>query len=101
MVNAMRARRAAIITAALLAQAGAATALAPAGPAAVCGPGTFYDAPTDSCLVAAVEPAAGPASLPAPPPPPPPPPPAWNGPTPYVSASVCAPIPILNLCVGI
>jgi hypothetical protein len=34
-------------------------------------------------------------------PPPPPPPPAWNGPTPVVSASICAPIPLVALCVGI
>jgi hypothetical protein len=75
--------------------------------AAQCGPGTFYDAPTDTCLVESVSqlPPPLPGVPPPPPPlpgvPPPPPPPAWNGPTPWVSASVCAPIPILNLCVGV
>jgi hypothetical protein len=59
--------------------------------AAECGPGTFYDAPTNSCVAA-----------PAPPPPPPPPPPPWNGdPTPGFSIGVCAPIPFVALCTGI
>lgn len=69
--------------------------------AAQCGPGTFYDAPSDTCLVAVVEPAAAPLPPPAPPPPAPLPPPAPPPPTPYVTASICAPIPIFNLCVGI
>jgi hypothetical protein len=58
--------------------------------AAECGPGTIYDAPTNSCLAA------------PPPPPPPPPPPLWNGdPTPGFSIGVCAPIPFVSLCTGI
>jgi hypothetical protein len=67
------------------------TVVAPAvGNAAECGPGTVYDAPTNSCVAA-----------PAPPPPPPPPPP-WNGdPTPGFSVGVCAPIPFVALCTGI
>lgn len=68
---------------------GMAIASAPVSRAAQCGPGTFYDAPSDTCLVAAA---------PAPPPLPPPPP---NVPTPVVSASICAPIPLVALCVGI
>jgi len=63
--------------------------------AADCGEGTAYDAGSDMCVVAQQPP-------PAPEQPPsPPPPPAWNGPTPYVSASICAPIPFVSLCVGI
>lgn len=105
---ASRAARAAVVASAALAAMSGAAAIAPAlGWAAQCGPGTFYDAPTDTCLVAAAAPVAPPPlppPLPAPPPPlppPPPPPPAWNGPVPVVSASICAPIPIVNLCVGI
>lgn len=61
------------------------------GNAAECGPGTVYDAPSNSCVGA-----------PAPPPPPPPPPPPWNGdPTPGFSIGVCAPIPFVSLCTGI
>lgn len=61
--------------------------------AAVCGEGTVLDPASNTCVV---------AEQPPPPlPPPPPPPPAWNGPRPYVSASVCAPIPFVSLCVGI
>ena len=58
-----------------------------------CGLGTVLDQGTNTCVVA--QPA------PPPPAPPPPPPPAWNGPTPYVSASLCAPIRFVSLCVGI
>ncbi|WP_082963753.1 hypothetical protein [Mycobacterium sp. 852002-51961_SCH5331710] len=54
--------------------------------AAECGPGTVYDALSNTCVVAAPAP---------PPPPPPPPPPAWNGDvTPYFSVGVCVPIPV-------
>lgn len=57
--------------------------------AAECGPGTFYDAPTDLCMPA------------APPPPPPPPPPVWNGdPTPGFSVGFCLPIPFVSVCFG-
>ena len=56
--------------------------------AAECGQGTVYDVGSDACVAAEQ-------------PPPPPPPPAWNGPTPWVSASICAPIPFVSLCVGI
>jgi hypothetical protein len=60
------------------------------GNAAECGEGTFYDAPTNSCVAAPL------------PPPPPPPPPAWNGDiTPYFSVGICAPIPFVSLCAGI
>ena len=62
--------------------------------AADCGQGTVYDPGSNTCVVADVV-------AEQPPPPPPPPPPAWNGPTPYVSASICAPIPFVSLCVGI
>ena len=78
-----------IVSAALAALAGAAVISPAVGRAAECGPGTYYDGPSNTCVVAAE------------PPPPPPPPPAWNGPTPYVSASICAPIPFVSLCVGI
>lgn len=55
--------------------------------AAECGPGTFYDAPTNTCLAAPL---------------PPPPAPPWNGdPTPGFSIGVCAPIPFVSLCTGI
>lgn len=61
--------------------------------AAECGPGTFYDPGTNTCLVAAPPP---------PPPAPPPPPPAWNGdPTPGFSIGICAPIPFVSICTGI
>jgi hypothetical protein len=86
-------RTATIVPAALLMLGGMA-ALSPAiGRAAECGVGTVYDAPSNTCVVP-----AAPAAEPLPPPPPPPP---WNGPTPYVSASICAPIPFVALCVGI
>ncbi len=57
--------------------------------AAECGPGTFYDAPTNTCLAAPL------------PPPPPPPPPGTGDPTPGFSIGVCAPIPFVSLCTGI
>lgn len=97
--------RVAVIASSVLTAVAGAAVTSPTAGAAQCGPGTFYDAPSDTCLVAAAEPAPAlappPPELPPPPIAPPPPPPPWNGPTPYVSASVCAPIPILNLCVGI
>ena len=61
--------------------------------AAECGPGTVFDPPTNTCVVAP----AGPAPAPAPPPPPP-----WSGdPTPGFSIGICAPIPFVALCTGI
>ena len=86
-------RTAAVVPAAVMALAGVAVIFPAVSSAAGCGPGTVYDAPSDSCVVAA-EPAP-------PPPPPPPPPPVWNGPQPWVSASICAPIPFVSLCVGV
>jgi hypothetical protein len=53
--------------------------------AAECGAGTVFDAASNTCIVAEA----------------PPPPPPWNGPTPYVSVSICAPIPFVALCAGI
>ncbi len=85
--------RVAAALALVLVGAGVAIASPPVSRAAQCGPGTFYDAPSDTCLVA-----AAPAPPPLPPPPPPPPP---NVPAPVVSASICAPIPLVALCVGI
>lgn len=96
MVRLSVAQRAVVVASGLVA---ATVISSPAAMAAACGPGTFYDAPSDTCLVAALEPA--PPVAPPPPPPGPPPPPAWNGPTPQVFASICAPIPLVNLCVGI
>jgi hypothetical protein len=58
----------------------------PAGNAAECGAGTVFDAPTNTCVAAAL-------------PPPPPPPP--GDPTPGFSLGVCAPIPFVALCTGI
>ena len=55
--------------------------------AAECGAGTVFDAASNTCVVAEA--------------PPPPPPPPWNGPTPWVGVSVCAPIPFVALCAGI
>ena len=57
--------------------------------AAECGVGTVFDAASNTCVVAEA------------PPPLPPPPPPWNGPTPYVSVGICAPIPFVSLCAGI
>lgn len=95
MIRVKAVQRTVVVSASMAALAGAAVICPPAGMAAVCGPETFYAAPSDACLVAAAEPA------PAPPPPAPPPPPAWNAPTPWVSASICAPIPFANLYVGV
>lgn len=96
------ANRLALIGPAVFTLAVTMTSLSPAiGRAAECGEGTVYDAPSDTCVVLAQ--AAQPV---APPPaaPPPPPPPAWGGyygPRPYVSASICAPIPFIHICAGI
>jgi hypothetical protein len=60
--------------------------------AAECGAGTVFDAASNTCVV---------AEAPPPLPPPPTPPPPWNGPTPYVSVGICAPIPFVSLCAGI
>ena len=65
--------------------------------ATVCGLGTVYDPPSDTCVIAG----------PAPPPllPPPPPPPVWNGDiTPGFGVSVCVPIPVPfapSVCAGV
>ncbi len=103
--------RLAFIGPAVFALAVTTTSLSPAvSRAAECGEGTVYDAPSDTCVVLAqaAQPAAPPPAAPPPPPPaappPPPPPPAWGGyygPRPYVSASICAPIPIIHICAGI
>lgn len=85
----------AVVAIGLVTVAGTALIAPAAAGATQCGPGTFLDAATDTCLVVVAEPA------PLPVPPPPPPPPAWNAPTPVVTASICAPIPLVNLCVGI
>ncbi len=70
-----------------------AAVMAPAlSDAAQCGPGTVYDAPSDSCVVA---PGAAPADWNAPAPaPPPPPPPAPALPP----VSICPPIPFVAVC---
>ena len=87
---AVKYRIGAIVFAAALASA--AGVISPAvGHALECGPGTFFDPPSNSCLVAF-----------PPPPPPPPPPPAWNGDiTPYFSIGICAPVPFVSICAGI
>ncbi|MBO0676929.1 hypothetical protein JRC04_05590 [Mycolicibacterium sp. S2-37] len=62
--------------------------------AADCGPGTFFDAATNTCLVA-----GPPAPLP-----PPPPPPAVGDITPGFGVGVCIPIPVPfapSVCGGI
>lgn len=91
------ANRLAFIVPAIFVLQFAAAAISPApSRAAECGQGTVYDAPTGTCVVAEAQPPP-----PPPGPPPPPPPPAWSGPRPYVSASICAPLRFLSLCVGI
>ncbi|GAA4544459.1 hypothetical protein GCM10023161_31190 [Mycobacterium paraffinicum] len=102
------ANRLALIGPAVLGLAVTTTSLLPAvSRAAECGEGTVYDAPSDTCVVLAqaTQPVAPPPAAPPPPPPPAaPPPPAWGGyygPRPYVSASICAPIPIIRICAGI
>jgi len=89
-------RRLTIMVAVALAPLASVTLVSPGvATAAECGQGTVYDPPSNTCVAAELPPPL------LPPPPPPPPPPAWNGPTPYVSASICAPIPFVSLCVGI
>jgi hypothetical protein len=61
--------------------------------AAECGPGTVYDAGSNTCVVAEAPPPALP--------PPPPPPPPYTGPVPWVGVSICAPIPFVSICAGI
>ncbi|WAC93714.1 hypothetical protein [Mycobacterium sp. Aquia_213] len=89
------ANRLAPVVPAALALAVVATTLSPAvSRAAQCGEGTRYDAPSNTCVVAAQ---AAPQALPppqAPPPPPPPPPP------PHVWVSICAPIRFISICTG-
>lgn len=89
-------RSAVIVPAALATFAGAAL-LAPAlGSAANCGPGTVYDAPTDSCVV----PPAAPAQWNAPPPPPAAPgtPGAPVLPPGMPPIQICPPIPFVAVC---
>ena len=89
--------RLAIVIASALAPLAFVTVMSPGVSNAVgCGQGTVYDPGSETCVAAEQRPPPD-----QPPPPPPPPPPAWNGPTPYVSASICAPIPFVSLCVGI
>ena len=93
--------RLAAIVAATLAPFALGALLAPGvSNATVCGFGTVYDPPSDTCV------AAGPAPPPfLPPPPPPPPPPVWNGDiTPGFGVGVCVPIPVPfapSVCAGI
>jgi hypothetical protein len=85
-------KRLGVLTAALVAMAGA-SAVAPAvSSAAECGPGTVYDPQSDMCVVgpAPANPAPAPANpvewnAPAPPPPLPP-------------ISICPPIPFVAVC---
>lgn len=73
------------VPAVLLTLAGAGLAGPAVSRAAQCGPGTVYDAPTDTCVVAP-QPAQWNAPPPAPPPPPLPP------------ISICPPIPFVAVC---
>jgi hypothetical protein len=96
------ANRLALIVPAALAPLALAISMPPAvSKAAECGEGTVYDASSDTCVVVA-QPAPPPTPQPPSPPlPPPPPPPAWNGPRPYFSVGICAPIPFIRICAGI
>jgi hypothetical protein len=86
-------RHLAMIVAAALAPLAFVTLVSPGvSHAAECGQGTVFDPASNTCVA---------AEQPLPPPPPPPPPPPWNGPTPYVSVGICAPIPFVSLCAGI
>lgn len=90
------ANRLALIVPAAFALAVITTSVSPAvSRAAQCGEGTIYDAPSNTCIVAAPAP---PQALP--PPPPPPPPPAWSAPAPRVWVSICAPIRFISICTG-
>lgn len=84
-------RRVAAVSATAVAPLAFVTVVSPTVSSATeCGQGTVFDAPSNTCIAAAL------------PPPPPPPPPAWNGdPTPYFSVGICAPIPFVSLCTGI
>ena len=105
------ANRLALIVPGVVAPLSIAISMSPAvSKAAECGDGTVYDAPSDTCVVTAqpvpppaLPPPPPPSDLPPTPPPPalPPPPPAWNGPRPYVSVGICAPIPFIRICAGI
>ncbi|WP_082695743.1 hypothetical protein [Mycobacterium sp. IS-1742] len=89
-------RRRAVFGLAAIAPFASMALISPAvGNATECGLGTFYDAPSNTCV-----------AIPPPPAPlPPPPPPAWNGDiTPYFSVGACVPIPIPfvpSICAGI
>ncbi|HEY7050970.1 MAG TPA: hypothetical protein VH496_02390 [Mycobacterium sp.] len=82
--------RLAIVVAAVLTPLASVALVSPGvGNATGCGPGTVYDAPSDTCVAAPL------------PPPPPPPAPAWHGdPTPGFSVGICAPIRFISLCTG-
>jgi hypothetical protein len=100
------ANRLALIVPAALALATIATSMSPAvSSAAQCGEGTIYDAPSNTCVVAAAQApqAMAPPQAPPPaaPPPPPPPPPAWSAPRPRVWVSICAPIRFISICTGV
>ena len=84
-------RRLAILGVAALVPLSFITVISPGtSQATVCGQGTVFDPPSNTCVAAWA------------PPPPPPPPPPWNGdPTPYFSVGICAPIPFVALCTGI
>jgi hypothetical protein len=84
----LRIRRLTIMVAAALAPLPFVMLVSPGvSKATECGLGTLYDPPSNTCVAAQQ--------------PPPPALPAWNGPTPYVSAGICAPIPFVSLCAGI
>jgi hypothetical protein len=83
----IRLTRSAVLLPAAMVTLGGAALLAPAvGHATQCGPGTVYDAPSDTCVI----PPAAPAQWNAPPPPPPPPP--------LPPISICPPIPFVAVC---
>jgi hypothetical protein len=86
--------RAALVFPAAFAVLAGGTVIAPAiGHAAVCGPGTVYDAPTDMCVAA-----PAPAAWNAPPPPPAAPPPPSVLPPGMPPVQICPPIPFVAVC---
>ena len=88
--------RAVWVVPAALAAFAAGAAIAPAiGSAAECGPGTMYDAPSNTCVVA-----SPPAAWDAAPPPPAPaaPPPASVLPPGMPPVQICPPIPFVAVC---
>ncbi len=90
--------RAVLLVPAALAVLAGGSAIAPAiGSAAECGPGTVYDPPTDTCVVA---PAPAPAAWDAPPPPAAPAPPAPPSVLPpgMPPVQICPPIPFVAVC---